>query len=88
MAFESGVSHADFWNMTFQEITRAGKGYVERELNKWKRARWSAAVFATVMGDGKKTVKPTELLKLPGDERDLEDELELLKERRKWRTAP
>lgn len=66
----------------------AGRGYVERELNAWKRARWTAAVFATVMGDGKKTVKPTELLKLPGDELDLEDELETLNEMRKWRTAP
>ena len=75
--------------MEHSDITNAYKGYVERELNAWKRVRWEAAVIATVMGSGKKSVKPSDLLKLPGDEDgvDLEDELVKIKEMRKWRQA-
>jgi len=77
--------------MTFQEIANAHKGYTDRELNRWRRARWQAAIFADVvatMGGSKKTIKPTDLLKLPDEDgTDRKDELERLKEMRKWRTA-
>lgn len=79
MAFESGVSHADFWSMTIQEIRNAWQGYTDRELNGWRRTRYIAAAFA-----GK---KPTELFKLPGDDEtaNIEEEIKKLKEMRQWR---
>lgn len=78
--------------MTFHEILNAHTGYTDRELNRWRRARWQAAVFANVVaksiGGSKKTIKPTDLLKLPDEDGGAsEDELETLRERRKWRTG-
>lgn len=77
--------------MTFQEIINAHTGYTDRELNRWRRARWQAAVFANVVaksiGGSKKIIKPQDLLKLPDEDGGVdEDELERLKEMRKWRT--
>ena len=75
--------------MTLQEILNAHKGYLERQYNDWRRTRWLGTILANVFGDGKKTVKPTDLLKLPGDESapDYADDIMKLKEmRKKWRT--
>ena len=73
--------------MTLQEILNAHRGHIENELNKWRRVRWQAAIFANVMGDGKKTVKPSDLMTLPGDDdhTDHESDIKKLKEMRKWR---
>lgn len=71
--------------MTLQEILNAHKGHTENELNRWRRVRWQAAIFANALGDGKKTIKPSDLMKLPGDDDyiDHESDIAKLKERRK-----
>ena len=70
--------------MTLQEILNAHTGHIENELNKWRRVRWQAAIFANAFGDGKKTIKPSDLMKLPGDDdyTDHEADIKMLKERR------
>ena len=81
-----GISHADFWNMTLQEILNAHKGYLERTYNDWRRSRWLGAVFANAFSD--KDVKPSDLMTLPGDEDapDYADDIKMLKERRDGRS--
>lgn len=75
--------------MTLQEILNAHKGYLEKTYNDWRRTRWLGAVIANVFGDGKKKVKPSDLMKLPGDGEapDYTEEIEKIKEARKWRTG-
>lgn len=75
--------------MTLREILNAHKGYVKREKNRfqddWERIRWLATVNVNIQS--KKSVKPSDLMKFPWEsELDLEDEIEKIKERRKWRT--
>ena len=84
-----GISHADFWNMTFQEILNAHRGYTERIYNDWRRTRWLGAIIANAFGNGKRTIKPSDLMKLPGDDGadGYEDDIKRLKEaRKKWQT--
>ena len=77
-----GISYGDFWQMTLREILNAQKGYLERTYNDWRRTRWLGAIFANVFS--KKDVKPSDLLKLPGDDSapDFTDEIKQIKERR------
>lgn len=91
MAFgEVGISHSDFWNMTLQEILNAHTGYLDAQYHHWRRTRFlGACVYNAHRFKDDPKVKPTDLLKLPGDvdgERT-EDEIERLKEYRKWRTG-
>ena len=81
-----GIAHADFWQMTLQEILNAHKGYLERTYNDWRRTRWLGAVFANAFSD--KELNPSDLMKLPGDDEaaDFTDDIEKLKDMRKWRT--
>jgi len=71
--------------MTLQEILNAHKGYIERTYNDWRRTRWLGAVIANVFGDGKKTIKPSDLIQLPGDDtaQDFTDEIKKIEEHRK-----
>ena len=73
--------------MTLQEILNAHKGYLEKTYNDWRRTRWLGAILANVMGDGKKTIKTSDLLKLPGDHDapDYADDIKMLKEHREKR---
>ena len=84
---EIGISHADFWQMTLQEILNAERGYRERQLSEWRRVRWMAAVFAAPYS--KEDVSPQKILPLPGDneEHDFMSEIDKIKERRKWLTG-
>lgn len=72
--------------MTLQEILNAHRGYLERQYNEWRRTRWLGTILANVFGSGKKKIMPTDLMKLPGDEGgfDLAEEMEKIKEMRKW----
>ena len=72
--------------MTLQEILNAHKGYLESQYNDWRRTRWLGAILANLLGDGKKTINPKDLLKLPGDDTatDFSDEIDKIKEMRKW----
>ena len=77
-----GISHADFWNMTLQEILNAHKGYLERTYNDWRRTRWLGAVFANAFSE--KDIKPSDLMELPGDDDapGFANEIEKIKEHR------
>jgi len=77
-----GISHADFWRMTLQEILNAHKGYLERTYNDWRRTRWLGAIFANAFSE--KEIKPSDLMKLPGDDAapDHADDIEKIKEYR------
>ncbi len=71
--------------MTLQEILNAHKGHEEKELNKWRRVRWlGTAIYNAPRGEKDPVVKPTDLLKLPGDEDviDIDAEREKIKEYR------
>jgi hypothetical protein len=83
---EIGISHADFWQMTLQELLNAEKGFRERQLSEWRRVRWMATVFAAPYS--KEDISPQKLLPLPGDEGsgDFMSEIDKIKERRKWLT--
>jgi len=61
----------------------AHRGYLERTYNDWRRTRWLGAVFANAFSN--KSVKPSDLMKLPGDDAapDYADDIKMLKERRK-----
>ena len=80
-----GISHADFWQMTLQEILNAHKGYLEKTYNDWRRTRclW-AAIYNAPRGKNDKMVKPTDLMKLPGDvaTTDFSDEISKIEEYR------
>jgi hypothetical protein len=69
--------------MTIQEILNAHKGYTEREINGWRRARWLGAIIANVYS--KDPIKPSRLLPLPGDDAapNYADDIKELKEKRK-----
>jgi len=69
--------------MTFQEILNAHKGYLERTYNDWRRTRWLGAVIANTFSS--KDIKPSDLLKLPGDDAapDFADEIKKIEEHRK-----
>ena len=73
--------------MTIQEILNAQRGYIERETRRyreeWERIRWSTAAYISSMG-GK--TKPTDLIKFPWEQVDVKEEIDIIKERRKWRT--
>ena len=73
--------------MTLQEILNAHKGYLDKTYNDWRRTRWLGTILANVMGGGKKTIKPTDLMKLPGDYEfsDYDDDIKMLRERREKR---
>jgi hypothetical protein len=70
--------------MTLGEIMNAHKGYLERQYNEWRRTRWLATVIARTSGND---VNPSDLLKLPEDVSsvDRKTEIDIIKERRKWR---
>jgi hypothetical protein len=72
--------------MTFQEITNAHKGYISKQIEGWRKTRWLATVVANAAGHNK---KPSDLLKLPedGEGATVNEEIEKLKEMRKWRAA-
>ena len=75
--------------MTLQEILNAHKGYTEKELNKWRRARWlGAAIYNAPRSKKDPVVKPTDLMNLPGDDDvpDYADDIKMLKERRHGRS--
>ena len=77
--------------MTPREFANACDGYnekINRDLeNSWEQARWVATVIVNV-NSPKKKYKPQDLVKFPWEDgaRNRGDELEILKERRKWRT--
>ena len=74
--------------MTLQEILNAHKGYLDRVYNDWRRTRWLGAIIANVnRGKKDKIIKPSDLMKLPGDgaASDYENDIKELKEKRKWR---
>ena len=80
-----GIAHADFWQMTLQEILNAHKGYLERTYNDWRRTRWlGAIIYNAPRGKDDKQVKPTDLMKLPGDDNapDFADEIKEIKKHR------
>jgi len=72
-----------------REFWDACAGYnkkVETEYRAaWDRTRWMAAIYANTMTT--KTIQPTDLIKFPWDGQsvDRSKEIELIKERRKWR---
>lgn len=69
--------------MTLQEILNAHKGYLERTYNDWRRTRWLGAIIANSFST--KEVKPSDLMKLPGDDEapEFTDEIKKLEEYRK-----
>ena len=82
---EVGLAPSEFWNMTTREILNAHRGHMEKELNKWRMTRWLAAsVYNAPRGKNDPVVKPSDLMKLPGDEdyTDHEADIKMLKERR------
>lgn len=80
-----GISFSDFWQMTIQEILNAHRGWYDSQKVEWERTRWLGTIQANSMGA---KVKPKDLLTFPWEDggRDLDSEIELLKERRKWLT--
>ena len=74
--------------MTPREFWNACKGYRDKDESsyktEWERARWIGTQARNAFSQ--KQIKPTELLPFPwdNDERDFTEEIELLKERRKW----
>lgn len=74
--------------MTLQEILNAHKGHTEKELNEWRRVRWLAtAVYNAPRGKKDKQIKPTDLMKLPGDDGealDIDAEREKIKEHKEY----
>lgn len=76
--------------MTQRELFNAVKGYNEKQnillRATWEQTRWLGAVIANA--NSTKRIQPRDLMKLPWEQEDADrsDELELLKERRKWLT--
>jgi len=76
--------------MTPREYGNACEGYNKKSeygfQTSWERARWIATVIVNV-NSTKKQFKPSELMKFPweGKEADIKTEIDLIKERRKWR---
>ena len=76
--------------MTPREYSNACEGYNNKReaiyQTSWEQARWVATVIVNV-NSAKKQYKPTDLMKFPWEGAvDHTDELEILKERRKWAT--
>lgn len=85
------MPQSEFWELTPREFANACNGYNER-INRgyqisWEQARWVATIIVNI-NSPKKTYQPRDLQKFPweSDAIDREDELEKLKEYRKWRT--
>lgn len=74
--------------MTPRELYNAFKGYnekTEREFQAgWERTRWLASIVANSFSS--KRIQPRDLMRFPWEgEIDRSEEIELIKERRKWR---
>lgn len=83
-----GLSPSEFWEMSPREFWNACRGYNERTKQNyqtsWEQTRWLAAIFANAFG-GKKKIQPTDLMEFPWEGPiDRTEEIELIKERRKW----
>jgi len=78
--------------MTLRELFNAVRGYEMRQMllfrATWEQTRILAATAMNSTGMSKKRFKPGDMIKLPWDTetKDRSDEIEEIKERRKWRT--
>ena len=71
--------------MTLQEILNAHKGNAERRYDEWRMARWVACEFRNSNPYDKKHYKPTDLMKLPGDDEEgsnFDDDIKEINRRR------
>jgi len=86
------MAQSEFWKMTPREFSNACNGYndkINRGLqNSWEQARL-VATFIVNVNSQKKKYKPQELVKFPweSESKELNEELDIIKERRKWRTG-
>ena len=75
--------------MTPRELWNAFDGYnkrIEREYRtSWEQIRWLGTIQANSFS--KNRIQPTDMIKFPWDSEtiDRSEEIELIKERRKWR---
>jgi flagellar biosynthesis/type III secretory pathway M-ring protein FliF/YscJ len=78
--------------MTLRELFNAVKGYDDRLMltykASWEQTRQLSTEVRNSNGFSKKRWKPIDVIKFPWDniEKDRSEEIELIKERRKWRT--
>lgn len=78
--------------MTLRDLSNAAKGYGDRQeiliRALWEQTRWEGAVIVNSNPFSKKKFSPRDLIKFPWEkkEKDFKDNIELIKERRKWRT--
>lgn len=85
------MSYNDFWVMTPREYWNTCNGHnerVERDFQtSWEQARWVAHIIVNVNLPKEKQIEPTGLGKFlwEGDVVDRKTEIDLIKERRKWR---
>jgi hypothetical protein len=80
---------SEFWGMTPREFWNACDGYNKKEDQRyqtsWEQTRWLATIYVNALG-GKKSTH--DLMKFPWDKAiDRSEEIELIKERRKWLEA-
>jgi len=78
--------------MTLRELYNAINGYNSKQQMSyragWEQARFLGAAAMNSTGMSKKRYKPTDMMAFPWDEEEIDrtDEIELIKERRKWQT--
>ena len=79
--------------MTLRELFNAIKGYDDRVMLMykagWEQTRQISTEVRNSNGFSKKRWRPFDVMKFPwdGEEKDRSEEIELIKERRKWRTG-
>jgi len=61
-----GMNSDEFWDLTPREFHFKMKGYYDREMLKerldWERCRWSTWVLFCIQTDGKKEIRPKDLI--------------------------
>jgi len=73
-----GMNSDEFWDLTPREFHFKMDGFYEKEMLTerlaWERTRWATCWMVNVHGDGKKLIKPSDLITFDWDKEELKVE--------------
>jgi hypothetical protein len=63
------VPYSEARAMTVWEFNHRIKGYADRQVDEWRRLRWLGAIV--LRPHTKRSIRPTDLFELPGDDKTI-----------------